>query len=95
MQGDLDIVDGGDHDDRHVGILLFGTFQKGDAVHFRHHQVGEDQIKFFARFEQGHRLDAAGRMSGLEMGAREHGANDFPDGLFIVHHEDAIKGHAL
>jgi hypothetical protein len=29
----------------------------------------------------------------LEMGSREHGGNDFPDGLFIVHHEDAIKGH--
>ena len=64
LQGDLDIVDGGHHDDRHVGILFLGALEEGDAVHLGHHQVGEDEIEFLARFEQGHGFDAAGGLPG-------------------------------
>ena len=48
LQGYGDVVDSGDHDDGHVGVAFFGAFQKGNAIHFGHHQVREDEIELVA-----------------------------------------------
>ena len=46
LQSHLNVVDRGDHDDRHVRVTFLGTLQEGNPIHFGHHQVGEDQIEF-------------------------------------------------
>ena len=57
-QRDGNIVDGGDHHDRHVGIFFLGLFEQADAVEFGHHQVGEHELELFAGVEDSERFQA-------------------------------------
>ena len=52
LQRDPNVVDRGDHDDGHVRVTFLGTLQKGNAIHFGHHQVGEDEIEFVTPIQE-------------------------------------------
>jgi hypothetical protein len=93
LQRDLNVVDRGDHHDRHVRVTFLGTFQKGNPIHFGHHQVGEDKIEFIPRFQNRERFDATGRLASLKMGSAKHGGNNLADCFLVVHHEDAVIRH--
>ena len=42
--GDVDVVDGGEHDDGEVGVVSGELIEEADAVGAGHHDVGEDEV---------------------------------------------------
>ena len=41
---DVNVVDGGEHDDRHAGMVGADLVEQGEAVGAGHHDVGEDEV---------------------------------------------------
>ena len=66
---------------------LFGQFH---ATHARHHDVGEQQIKWGHAACQEQRLVAVAR--GLDLIARggEHSLDEAADGILVLDHEDDL-----
>ena len=93
LQSDLNVVDRRDHDNRHVRVAFLGTLQKGNPIHFGHHQVGEDKIEFVTRFQDREGFDATGSLTSLKMSSAEHGGNNLANCLLVVYHEDAVISH--
>jgi len=59
-----------------------------DAVHFRHHEVGEDQIwSFFLQQAHGF-FDAVGDANGVAI-TNQQFANNSAVGVVVVHNQDA------
>ncbi len=45
FEGGGNVVDGGDHDHGHFGVILPEPVEEFDAVHFRHDHVAQDQVR--------------------------------------------------
>ncbi len=93
LQGDGDVVHRRDHDERHIGIALFGMLQEGDSIHFGHHEVGEYEVEFVARLKDGKGFDTARSLARLKIRTLEHGRNNLADRLLVIYHQYAIVGH--
>lgn len=94
LKGDLNVVDSRDHDDGQVGVAALGALEQGDAIHFRHHEVGEDEVEFVAGLKDLESFYAAASLTSLEVSAAEHGSDNLTDCVFIVNNEDAVVRHA-
>ena len=84
------IMHGGNHHHRHVGILLLGALQQANAIKVRHHQVRKHQFELFARIENRESLHTGGRLFAGITSSTEHGRNDFPNRFFVVNYKNAI-----
>ena len=40
----MEVVDGGEHDDGHAGVVTTDVVEEGEAVGAGHHDVGEDEV---------------------------------------------------
>ena len=93
--GDVDVVDGGEHDDGEAGVVSCELIEEADAVGAGHHDVGEDEVVggvllevrqgLFCAFDDGCGVAAAG----------EQGGDDGAHGGFIVYYEDSCLRHRL
>ena len=91
-KGDRNVVDRGDHHDRHVGKFFLGAFEQANAIEIGHHQVGKHEFEHLAGIKQGEGLHAGtGLLAGIAGGGKD-GADNLADCLFVVDYENAI-GH--
>ena len=87
VDGDADVVDGGDHDHGKIGLHGVNALEQRDAVDIVHHDVGEHQIEgvHLESFEGF--AAAVGLFHGVALaleGGGDHGAH----GHFVVDHEN-------
>jgi hypothetical protein len=86
--GYLDVANGGEHDDRKIGVIGRDTIQKSKAIRARHHDVGEDESVVGILAED---LDGfLGSSSGDWMisAAFQQSGDDAAHRLFIIYDQD-------
>ena len=101
--GEIHLAKGGGDDDFGIRIAFFDVFQDGDAVHFRHADVGDDDLGMnrFAKGQPAHAV--VGRVNditGIFQGDAGHPSdaflivnqNDTP--FAIVRHQWILQGEA-
>ena len=67
--------------------------QQGDAIEFRHHQVGEHQFELAGGVQNGESFHAGRGLPGLIAGSIQHRGYDFPYGFLIVNNKNALYAH--
>ena len=87
IDGDADVVNGGDHHHGKIGLQGVNAFEQRDAVDIVHHNVGEDEVEgvHLKRFEGF--AAAVGLFHGVALALQsggQHGAH----GHFVVDHKN-------
>ena len=92
LERDGNIVHRGDHNHRHVGILVAKFGQQFQPVHLGHHDVAQSQVEsVFAKSVQGH---APVRTDGAVVALRfQQSRNDFANRLFVIHYQNLFRFH--
>jgi hypothetical protein len=88
VNGNADVVDGGDHDDRKLRLLTMDALKEGDAVAVLHHDICEDQVKGIA-FQDVQALAATGSQLHVVALALKSGTNHGADVRLVVNDQNA------
>ena len=91
----MNVVDGGEHDDGHAGVVGADVVEQGEAVGAGHHDVGEDEVVVGVLLEARYGLFCAfGHGCGVAA-AFEQRCDNAADGFFIVDYQDSFLRHGF
>ena len=84
--GDVDVVQRGQHDDGHAGVVAADDIEQGEAVDPGHHDVGEDEVAagVVLQMEQG--LFGVGHRGDVVSAVPKHGDQNAAHRGFVVNH---------
>ena len=90
---DVDVVDGGEHDDGDAGVVGAEMVEEGESVGAGHHDVGEDEVVVGVLLEASDGV--FGAFSGVDgvSAAGEKGCCDCSHGFFVVDYQDSFLRH--
>ena len=85
FKSDRNVVHGRDHDHGHVRIVQAQFAQQLQPVHFRHHDVAEDQIERILAESLERQACRSTQVVQLESLRIQQGRNNLADSLFVVY----------
>ena len=88
------VVAAGKNDDGHGRAAIAQGAHDRQPIHSRQPQIEHDQVHRIAFKEIQRRLAAIGLLDAIGL-RRQGGAQETPDRRFVVHDQDAQRGHAL